>query len=78
MPFCHIYARRDGRFTVRMHGTISRTPSNQRDFLGGTVEYVSRAGAFEDEDQARDWIVEGRLRDGLNDMPEPKVIRRAR
>lgn len=81
MAFCHIYARRDGTFTVRMHGTISRRPPGSRlvavdkdPFLWGTVEYTSIPVASEQE--ARAWIQQGRDRDGLDDMPEPKVIRR--
>ena len=70
MPFCHIYARRDGTFSVRMHGTLSDSE------LRGTVEYTSRPGCFKSEQEARSWIREGQLRAGLDDMPEPKVIRR--
>ena len=79
MPFCHIYARRDGTFTVRMHGTIDRpaaglAAADEDPFIGGTVEYISKPVAT--ERAARDWIAQGRERAGLADMPEPKVIRR--
>lgn len=80
MAFCHIYERRDGKFRVRMNGTISlrlgKAPSagDPYPFLGGTVTYTTQL--IDSEREAREWIQEGRERDGLEDMPEPKVIRR--
>jgi hypothetical protein len=72
MAFCHIYARKDGTYRVRMHGTISR--GGPEPFLGGTVTYTSTR--IESEVVARQWVDEARERDGLEDMPEPRVIRR--
>jgi hypothetical protein len=73
MAFCHIYARRDGTFTVRLRGTISRSTSTE--FHGGTVERTSRP--FATEEKARWWIDAAREHDGLDDMPGPTVVRRA-
>ena len=71
MAFAHIYARRDGRYTVRMCGQTG--DSN----LPGTVEYTSRAGAFPNEKSARHWIMLGITEGRITGLPEPRVIRRA-
>lgn len=71
MSFAHIYARKDGRYTVRMGG-----PAGDENGLGGYVEYISRAAAFPNERSARHWIMLGIADGRIKDLPEPKVIRR--
>lgn len=72
MAFCHIYARKDGRFTVRMRGAVTRAKAGR--LPGGFGAYTSQP--LDSEATAREWIRLGRERDGLDDMPEPTVIRR--
>lgn len=72
MSFAHIYPRKDGRFTARFRAAIAHG-----DLAGGTVECTSLPGAFDNEQQARDWISRGAKHNAIEHMPAPRVIRRS-
>lgn len=70
MAFALIYARRDGTFTARFGGPMARGT-----FAGGTVACESQPGTFATEREARDWIALGAHREGVDELPDPRVIR---